>query len=584
MTVSSSSVNHHSAEGQVEGQINEGQLKEDQLDNGHLTHLSSGQSDKMSQLDSVQLLLRGDLALQAIRFRKQAAEYAAAANELEQALVLAKQGEVAPLKSWLARQSPDARAFEPSSDSASRKPNLSESLSTVSIEADSCRANVRGTDSQQSANAKKEDDFKPAELQQPSVDVDEPPRRRKVSEPLSRTSRSKATLSSLPNLNEPPTPGLEAVPTEPANPLPMESKADVSRKLEERPEAEPSPDAPTVSVSSDAPSVDTPRLIFALPNPESKATHPKPRFYSSHSVIISAALHGVALLCLMIYTIKLVQEQRELHLSASLSETSTASLEVVSDVIVDPNISESSEMPTLAASDLGISKEVSLGAQADSTLGAEPIGAEVGTKTIPDWKPAGTDIMTRVSNVQFFGVQAEGTTFCFLVDKSPSMKRDGAFESAIAELMRSISSLKPNQKYYVWFFSKELDGLSLGNGVVEKYPVNATPENIQRTFEWVQSIQITDGAPPNQALTLAIEMEPDAIFLLFDGDTRIDVTKHLGKVNRVEDVIHGKMVRVPIHTIGFYSREHENMMRSIAEQNKGTYRFVPPPVIPKKKR
>lgn len=40
-------------------------------------------------------------------------------------------------------------------------------------------------------------------------------------------------------------------------------------------------------------------------------------------------------------------------------------------------------------------------------------------------------------------------------------------------------------------------------------------------------LRIAPGAPPNKALKLAIEREPDAIYLLTDGDTKVDVAEFL---------------------------------------------------------
>ena len=184
--------------------------------------------------------------------------------------------------------------------------------------------------------------------------------------------------------------------------------------------------------------------------------------------------------------------------------------------------------------------------------------------------------------VEFFGATAAGNTFSYVVDNSPSMRRDGAFDRARAELMRSITSLKPTQRFFVSFFGKEIEAMELEQGgEPEEYPVYATPENLEKLLRWVQSVDIqNDGWPPNNALQQAIEMEPDAIFLLFDGDTSVDVAAFLRKANRVEDLIGGERVRVPIHTIGFYTQEFEKLMRQIAQENEGNYRFVPKPPKP----
>jgi hypothetical protein len=183
----------------------------------------------------------------------------------------------------------------------------------------------------------------------------------------------------------------------------------------------------------------------------------------------------------------------------------------------------------------------------------------------------------QLSGANFFGVAAEGNTFVYIVDSSGSMRRDNAFLAAKTELMRSIASLKETQRYYVIFFDKDLDRLTLGSGEPENYPVHATPDNIQQTAAWVQRVQIDGGGPPRDAFEAAIDLEPDAIFLLFDGETSADVTGHLEDVNRVTDLINGTQPRIPIHTLCFYSRDDEALMKRIAKENNGSYRYIPNP-------
>ena len=121
-------------------------------------------------------------------------------------------------------------------------------------------------------------------------------------------------------------------------------------------------------------------------------------------------------------------------------------------------------------------------------------------------------------------------------------------------------------------------------GVVEKYPVYAKPENLTKTIEWLSRVEVQkDGLPPNKALSEAIAMQPDGIFLLFDGDTRSDVAKYLSKANRSDDILSVGMPRVPIHVVHFFQEEFQKQMRLVAEENGGTYRFVPRPERPSKK-
>jgi hypothetical protein len=182
------------------------------------------------------------------------------------------------------------------------------------------------------------------------------------------------------------------------------------------------------------------------------------------------------------------------------------------------------------------------------------------------------------NSVQFFGVKAAGNTFCYVVDVSPSMKKDNAFAAAKAELVRSLSLLKSKQRFYISFFGGEIERLKLSGRDEELYPVYATPENLQKALVWIDRVRVQEkGLPPNIALNEAIKMDPDGIFLLFDGATTVDVAAYLRKANRSDDLISGNTPSVPIHTIGFYTQEFEALMKRIAMENNGIYRFVPKP-------
>ena len=183
-----------------------------------------------------------------------------------------------------------------------------------------------------------------------------------------------------------------------------------------------------------------------------------------------------------------------------------------------------------------------------------------------------------LAGADFFGVKATGNTFVYIVDSSPSMRRDGAFEAARKEIVRSLSSMKPKQRYFISFFGKEIEPMVFELGIAERYPVYAKPENVTKTIDWLSRVQIQrEGLPPNNALAEAIGMQPDAIFLLFDGDTKVDVAKFLRRVNRTDDILTAGQPKVPIHVVHFFQDEFQKQMKLVAAENGGTYRFVPRP-------
>ena len=157
------------------------------------------------------------------------------------------------------------------------------------------------------------------------------------------------------------------------------------------------------------------------------------------------------------------------------------------------------------------------------------------------------------ANASFFGASASGNCFCYVIDGSESM-RGGPWEAAKSELLRSLATLKENQRFYIVFFNKELSAISMpGERAPAPRPLYATKENLNHARGWIETLRIAPGAPPNKALKLAIEREPDAIYLLTDGDTKVDVAEFLRTNNRTSDFVSGEQVTVPIHSIAFYS-------------------------------
>ena len=146
------------------------------------------------------------------------------------------------------------------------------------------------------------------------------------------------------------------------------------------------------------------------------------------------------------------------------------------------------------------------------------------------------------------------------------------------ELLKSLASLKPTQRFYIIFFNRHLSAITLpGEADPAPRALYASPQNLQHARRWVETLEIDIGAPPNKALAMAIDKEPDAIYLLTDGVTTVDVAAFLREENRVSDLIHGEQVLVPIHTIAFYSLEGQQLLRQIAQENRGQFVYVPGP-------
>lgn len=163
---------------------------------------------------------------------------------------------------------------------------------------------------------------------------------------------------------------------------------------------------------------------------------------------------------------------------------------------------------------------------------------------------------------EFFGIGGKGGTFVYVVDLSGSMNEEGKWERARAELLRSIEHLTENQRYYVIFYN---DGWY---PMAADKPIDSTAKNIDRTRRWVNRLWPGGGTYPVEALLHALKLEPDAIYFLSDG--RFDpMTVELLRVQNPSS-----SNQIPIHTIAFVSKETIPIMRQIAYQSGGKFRFV----------
>lgn len=172
----------------------------------------------------------------------------------------------------------------------------------------------------------------------------------------------------------------------------------------------------------------------------------------------------------------------------------------------------------------------------------------------------------------FFGVEARGTRFAYIVDVSGSMdigvgvgelKRIDVLKS---ELAKSLQALLENAYFFVSLFST--DAKALGGKAEWVGATDAGKAWAKRTVPLI----IAEGAtePINAfKMVLRLRPKPDAIYFMTDGEFLVDYVKEIAKLNAEW--------RIPIHCITFVSREGEAAMKEIAKQSGGTYNHVSGP-------
>jgi len=173
------------------------------------------------------------------------------------------------------------------------------------------------------------------------------------------------------------------------------------------------------------------------------------------------------------------------------------------------------------------------------------------------------------SGASFFGARAYGNRFVFVIDSSTSMIGP-RWEALRVELHRALRSLSPDQEFFVISFD------SAAHPMFNKLPpegdfLKPTKENLARLNYWVASIAHGNATMPASAIGIALRLEPDAIFLLSDGEIRDATLTELRIYNRVEESDGDIKVSVPIHTVLLYSHVGYLTLKNIADENDGVF-------------
>lgn len=182
-----------------------------------------------------------------------------------------------------------------------------------------------------------------------------------------------------------------------------------------------------------------------------------------------------------------------------------------------------------------------------------------------DWgglrTPSGGD------QTSFFGLTALGGRFVYVIDSSASM-RGLRFDSAKAEAIRSISSLSPKQEFHVIFYSDDFYPMPAEN------LVKATAQNLNTYINWIQAAKADGGTKPKDALLVALALSPDVIYFLSDGAFPPDAVEVVRDANQDR--------RVQVFTIAYYDRAGLELLKQIAQDNRGKCIYVAPDEAPEK--
>lgn len=257
---------------------------------------------------------------------------------------------------------------------------------------------------------------------------------------------------------------------------------------------------------------------------------------------------------------------------AGVLEFSDTSIDAPDLPSYDPPLPDSTELsPYDPIDDLGGGELP--GDSGEDMMLDEPIGGGMGAtgSDMDIFLPGGNS--DAGNGMLFGGIEDTGEAVVYVIDRSGSMRWDGRLNDAKWELQESVRRLAPNQKFYIIFYSTDTISMEAGG------LVTATPGNKDRYLAWAQdSIQPSGYTDPIPAMRKALSLRPDVIYLLTDGvftsssSTLIpddEVCEAIRQANpKVRDVL-----QTAVNTIAFHDNRGEGVLKRIAGENDGTYRF-----------
>jgi hypothetical protein len=288
----------------------------------------------------------------------------------------------------------------------------------------------------------------------------------------------------------------------------------------------------------------------------------------------STAVHLAVLATLAVITLRTDRPRDQVALSASAAEASQVSLETFTIESSEPEAEPAEPVPSETEYELSPVGQIAATRFAPEALSAP---TAVTAMSSGDLSATAMSLSSDPSmQIEFCGVEGGGNHFVYLVDSSGSMG-DG-FASARVEVLNSIAALKPDQRFYVVFFDSQSDNMRLRDpNRDEPRSARATPENCAALRRWAMRIEMDRGRAPYEAIRFALQLRPDVIFLLSDGEFPQGIEDLLREENNVENLFGDSRPISIVHTIGYHSREGESRMRRIAEQNRGQYKYVAKP-------
>jgi len=191
---------------------------------------------------------------------------------------------------------------------------------------------------------------------------------------------------------------------------------------------------------------------------------------------------------------------------------------------------------------------------------------------------SGSGTGTASTRTQIFGVHEEANSFVYVFDRSDSMnsvlsyQSEGSnvfsitpLEAAKAELLRSLQDLTKQQHFQIVFYNNAAQLFRQTSAA--RHLLTASRANKRAAEDYVASTPGAGGTYHMPALEIALELHPDVIFLMTDGEEKDDPT--LDELKAVRKLNRG---RTRINVIHFCLQARRgSTLEKLAKENRGQH-------------
>ena len=225
-----------------------------------------------------------------------------------------------------------------------------------------------------------------------------------------------------------------------------------------------------------------------------------------------------------------------------------------------------SELPDLTVTDL------------DLTTSLDPWG----TSLAPDVGGGDESLHSSKGRTSVFGLAGEGSKFVYVFDRSTSMtsvlqvvedyrviNEITPLGAAKQELLRSFEHLTKSDRFQIVFYNES--PLLFGKRSEPKWLMPASPERKDEARGFIYQMTGAGGTNHVKALERAIDLSPDVIFLITDGEAKDDPS--LRRARTLVRACQDKNIVLNVVLFGVEARPDSSLM-FMADESGGQHRFI----------